>query len=358
MAKTLLSQRGTISLLTAGFGQRTEFTLAGSVQTYRVYLRARMDLTIAGGAANGTLQNRGSVLATLNQIALEDSGSIETLVDCRVAKVFGEMFAPRPLNNFTRLAAGGAQANTILHEMIPLHFGLSILGNPQETAFAEKDPSKKLFLRVDPLGSAQAMRDRLLLTSDRTWTINALTLEVVQRIDPYTRQKPLFQPVIRQLASVTVTGTATNIPLPINSDKFLAAIVVQQTAGEFEVQDIITNIEIRSDRRAYYDGRLSANAATVGAGAVVGIVADIEQTEFGGGVPVAGYHCVNFVENGRLGNALNPAVDSNLRVIFDAALSATAGTNMVRVWGIELQRVRRADGTMVTAERIPWLDAA
>lgn len=350
MAKTILKQLGTLSLA-AALGQRTEYLMANAVQTYRNYIRLRLDLTVAGGAANGTLQNRGSLAACMNVLGLDDSGSIETLIDARAAKQIAEMFAPRPLNNFSRLATGAAAANTILTEMIPLHFGLPILGNPQETAFMEKDAKKKLRLLIEPLGSATAFRDRLLLTSDRTWTINALTAEVVQRLDPYTRQKPLFQPVIRQLASLNNIAAGAGQTIAINSDKFLAALLIQQTAGEFEVGDILTNIEVRSDRRVYYDGRISLNAATVAAGVANGMAADIEQTEFGGAVPTIGYHGINFCENGRLSNALNPAIDSNLRITFDAAVSATAGVNLVRVYGIELQRVRG-----LTADNIPWLD--
>lgn len=353
MSKTVLKQLGTLNLLTAGLGQRSEFLLANAVQTYRLYVRLRADVSVAAGAANGTLQNRGSLCAVINTLSLDDSGSIESQIDGRAAKQFAEMFAPRPLNNFARLASGAIQANTILTEMIPLHFGLPILANTQETSFMEKDAKKKLRLLIEPLGSAQAFRDRLLLTSDRTWTINALTAEVVQRLDPYTRSKPLFQPVIRQLGSLNNIATGANQSIAINTDKFLAAILILQTAGEFEVGDIITNLEVRSDRRVYYDGRMSMNAATVAAGVANGILSDIEQTEFGGGVPTVGYHGINFCENGRLANALNPAVDSNLRINFDAVVSATTGTNLVRVFGVELQRVRG-----VTADFIPWLDKA
>jgi len=324
-AKSIMKRVDQKSLLAAAWGQETVIELVRNVQTHRLQLKALADLTIAGGAASGVVQNRGSLLSLFN-LAIEDSGTRETIVEGRVAKVFAEMFAPRPLNDYLRLAAGDAAANIPLYESLPFHFALPVSGNPQETAFMERDPSKPLRLVLTTVPDA---RNTLTSGNDRTWTWNVFTVELGQKVDPYTRVKPLFVLVMRKLASLIVAGAAADIGIPITSDKWLHSIVVQSTAGGYEVADIIDSLELKSDRRSYYDVKFSA-----------GFLAGAEQAVFGGGVPVGGYFGFLFAESGRLSNCLNPVEDSNLvaRISVDA-LSATPGTNVVTVWGLECQRV-------------------
>jgi len=325
---------GQQSLLDVALGQETAFQLTRSVQTHRLAIRLAASLTISAGAASGTIQNRGSLFG-LVEISLDDSGSRETILPGSVLKMFSEMFAPRALNDFTRLTSGAA-ATYPLDEGLVVHFALPSIMRPKETAFMERDRNKPLTLYIR---TAADPRAALSSGNDRTWAFNSFTAEVGQDYGA-SAHRPAYVPVIRRIGSKIVSGAANDQEIPIASDKHLAAIIVQQTASGFEVGDIIDSLEIRSDRN-----HIVGNGGNYS----LDYLEKREQAKFGGGLPVTGYSCFRFLDGGRLTDMVNPVEDSNLRVKFNCdGLSATAGTNRVDVWGLEMQRVAN-----VTAPRVP-----
>lgn len=308
-------------------GSRIPFELNHNVQTWGLYARSRMDLSIAAGAADGTVRNRGSVLAGIRRISMEDNGEEKTIVDARVAKVFAEMLAEQALDDFTRLASGAVQANTILHEMLPLHFALPRLVRPFETVFMEADVKKDIRFWVETVPD---LRAALSSGNDRTWTINSWTLELGQEFDPDTQLRPFYVPVMREIArDVLAVAPGADHPIRIETDAPLAGIVVQQEAGGFEVTDIIDAAQLQSDSRDFQRGAFTQD-----------FLRQYQQTKFAGEVADGGYLRYWFCQGGKLSNALDPRREPGLSLLVNVdGLSAVAGTNIIHVWGLELREV-------------------
>lgn len=321
---TKIQRIGLQSLLDVPLGQRTLFEMVKAVQNYRWLARVRMDLSIAAGAADGVIRNRGCVIAALRKFLLDDSGTTDFDADPRVIKVIAEAMAPRALNDFNRLANGGVQANTILHELLPINLALKLIARQQETVFIERDSEKDLVAIFETVPDVRAA---LSTGNDRTWTVNSFQIELGQELDEGPNlPAPLYMTRVRKVAQKIISGAASGIAIKIRTERPIAMLVIQQTAGGFEVADIIDAWQLRSDRRLFYDGKFTED-----------FYQKVEQTEFGGGVPTDGYFVVNALKGGLLGNAINPDADTNLTLEVDVdALSAVAGTNIVDVWAVEL----------------------
>lgn len=195
---------------------------------------------------------------------------------------------------------------------------------PSEAFYITKNrqAERKLTLQIQP---AAVPRDTVLLGSDRVWTHNTFVADVLQKLESEEGTPPIFDVVIRQVGDDVLAGAVADRDIPLTTNKHrVLGLLVEESAADYEVADIIDDLAIVSDERIIVQKT------------PVGILNNEEQAEFGGGVPINGYHFFPFTESGRWGGAINPARDHNVRVRYSAnALSGTAGTNRVRVWAIE-----------------------
>lgn len=303
-------------------GQSTQIEMVRGVQHLGLLIRLRADVTITVGAASGTVRNRGRIISLIERIRLSENGDVSTDIDPRALDAHVASRAPQAFTQFTALANGDIQANTILEDMIFLPFADPLLGNSFETAFVEKNARQPLFLEVETVPN---YRDALLEGSDRTFVVNSFTIEVGQTIDRVTSALPFFIPVFRLLASEQITGTVNGLEIPLNVKGFVANLVIQQIGnGLYEATDIITALEIRGSRVRFDDGRFTPDWFR-----------QAHEFKFGGAVP-PGYTIRNLVTNGRFGGVHNPLADPDINVIVDALPSVVFGTSsFIRVWGLE-----------------------
>lgn len=336
--KEILTRLNTADLTAAPFGQRTRIPMVNGVQTHAVVMRPRADISIAaGGGADGTLRNKGSVWALIDKVVVEENGRARTIVDGRVLRKLTEAWAPQQLDERTRLASGAIQANTILSELGILYFASPLMQRKQETAFMEQNHRLPLTLQLETVANPYA---RLIDGGTRVLTVNSFTVEIGQVLDKLSLGvPPVFVPVIREIGSEVISGNVSQLRVPLHSQHFLSAIVIQQLAGDFEVEDIVSAIALESDHSALHEGQFS-----------YAFLKEMQQALFGGEVVEDdGYLVFNFLSHGRLSDALNPNADSNLRLVVDAAPSAVVGTSQIRVWAVELQRIPG-----LTASEVPF----
>ena len=303
-------------------GQTTQIEMVRGVQHLGLLVRVRADITISAGSTSGTVRNRGRASAFIERIRLSENGDVSTDIDPRALGAHVASRAPRDFTQFTALATGDAQANTILEDMIFLPFADPMLGNSFETAFVEKNARQPLFLEFETVPSYLLA---LLEGSDRTFVVNSLTVEVGQTIDRITAALPFFIPVYRLLASEQITGAVNGLEIPLNVKGFVANLIVQQIGnGLYEAADIITALEIRGSRVRFDDGRFTPDWFR-----------QAHEFKFGGSVP-AGYTVRNLVTNGRFGGVHNPIADPDINIIVDALPSVVFATSSaIRVWGLE-----------------------
>lgn len=303
-------------------GQTTQVEMVRGVQHLGLFIRVRADITIESGTVNGVVRNRGRAIAFIERIRLSENGDVSTDIDPRALDAHVASRAPRDFTQFTALATGGAQVNTILEDMIFLPFADPLLGNSFETAFVEKNARQPLFLEIETVPSYY---NAIQNGADRTFTMNSLTVEIGQTIDRVTSALPFFIPVYRLLASEQITGVVNGLEIPLNVKGFVANLIIQQIGnGLYEASDIITALEIRGSRVRFDDGRFTPDWFR-----------QAHEFKFGGSVP-PGYTVRNLVTNGRFGGVHNPIVDPDINVIVDALPSVVFGTSsFIRVWGLE-----------------------
>lgn len=303
-------------------GQATQIEMVRGVQHLGIKCRVRADVSIVGGSTEGTVRNSGRALALINRIRISENGTVSTNVDPRVLHVHAQSRAPKEFTQFTALPDGTVQANTILEDYIYLPFADPLLGNSFETNFIEKNASQPLFVEIETVGNYQTA---LIEGGDRTLTVNSLTVEIGQQIDRITSSRPFFLPVYRLLATEIITGTITDLEIPLNINGFVGNLIVQQIGnGLYEASDIITGLEVKGSKVRLDDGRFTPDWFR-----------QAHEYDFGGVVP-AGYVVRNLVTNGRFGGIHNPLQDPELSLVVDATTSAVFGTTSeIRVWGLE-----------------------
>lgn len=331
MGQTRRSNQGVLNLLQNPLGQKTYYDLISDRPVEEIRIRPNANITIAGGTSSGTLQNRGSALALIRGIEIEDGGKIVQRIDGRVLKIIAEMCAPRTLADFVRVPSGAAAGAADFYEGADMQFGAPIFAVPRElfykamTRAAGVSPKLRIGFETVPDVRAALFAGGM----DRTVTLNSFVAEVMQHLDANDDTPPQFCPVYQQLAQQVVAGALADfsIPLSAQGDR-VALLVIQFTAGDFEVSDILTNLQLISDQREIV-GKTTDKALST-----------FEQLDFGGSFPIPGYHVFNFCDGGRWGNAIDPLKDTNLRLIVNVpGVSATAGQNLIRAWGMGLRTV-------------------
>lgn len=321
-----------VPVLPGDQGRRMYLDLSTAVQTHRVLVTVEATLTIGAGGAT-SIRNRGSVLGIIDECGIEEAGGDRSVLNGRIARMFAEMFAPSALSA-TRLTATAAAAY-VLRESFSLHYASPISANPADTTFREKDSKKKVqFFVKFRTGN---LYDYIIGGAPGGTTVTLVTVRVRQAYDARSTRRPHFIPSYR-MQSVQVPGANTDLPLAIQTEKYIRAMVIQQDSDVGEVGDIITGLELRGDQRTYLGpGKIAWDD-----------LARDQEEEFGGAVYSAGvglgqngYLSFNAQKGGRLSNLISPSDDTNLRFIFDAKPSVVAGAanGIIRVALCELEKV-------------------
>jgi len=322
-------RQGGPNLLTVGLGQVTEQDLIASTRTYYVQTRVSATIGVAGGTTDATsIANRGSVLALLDEVILNEAGSVAGRLDARALGVFNEIAAPKDLSSrATRLTSADLGVGTYtIEESVYYNVALgALLRKSGEVSYVPKSAMARFFLQYRTVGAA-SVHDRLYVGGDRVVTVSALDAEVVQHHDNVSSKSamPVFMSGYRQVANEVISGTVTDFEIELNTQYPVCALLVQQISGEIEVDDIITKISLIGPNRNPIPDRIAA--ATY---------ADLVSRRFAGNLP-AGYLPIVFVGGGNLSDMYNPAMNPRIRLRVDAAVSASAGTSSIRVWAWEL----------------------
>lgn len=314
-----------VDLTVNPFGQISTRAMVRQVQHQGLFVRLRADISIAGGSGAGTIRNRGLLSALIRRQNINENGDRSTQVDPRVAKVFAAAMAPQTQTEVVALADDGIQANTILEDFIPLHLAIPLLASPHETNFLERDPDQDLDLEFE---TQPVPATTLIDGGDFTsFTVNAFTAEIGQKIDRVTGSLPFFIPLYRQVAQRVITGAVTDEEIPLKVNGFVGMLIVQQLGGSaWETADVITRMELKGSAVKHFEGRFTDD-----------FMRQFHEMQFGGAIP-PGYTVYNFLENGRLSGAHNPIQDPDLKLVVDADVSALGGTTQINVWALELNQ--------------------
>jgi hypothetical protein len=300
--------------------------LIGAVRTLCIQLRFRCTITLAAGPATAIL-NGGSILALFSRAGVDENGTRYIDGELRSLGVLSQMQSPRVIDLGRTVLSSTANGATALEESVFLYFSTPLGAGPAETMYLERQVRQALNVFVQQ----QTNGVGTLVQTPGTATISNMTVDVVQRFDVNRSERTLLLPVIRTL-EFPVAGAATELPLKIDSSRYIRAILIQQdTSGAGEVTDIINSLALRADGKDIigpslipYEN-LQAQA----------------QTEFAGDVVSRGYLPLWFQKGGRLSNLLNPNTMVNLRFIVNCQPSVTVGavSSLIRVTLVELEQV-------------------
>lgn len=303
-------------------GQRVTSDLKNGFKNYWIRLVARATVQVAVAPATA-LRNRGSVFAMFDEIGIDENGTDRHLYDGRMLRFISEVHAPSALDSVRAQVAIGTYN---LEEQATLFFSHPLAAAPEETSYREIDARQKLqvFAKLNATPSA-----RIFNVGGATVTISNISIDVKQVFDDRSPTVPLFIPVARQML-FEVSGTNPLATEYIKTSRFTRGIaIMQDTDTDGEVSDIINALALRGDNRDIIGPQQISFRD---------LVLDQEAIYGGAVTQQGGYLFLNFQENGKLSNIINPADDVNLRFEFDWKVSAGAGTSRVRVALLELER--------------------
>lgn len=320
-----------VPILPGDQGRRLYLDMENAVQTHRLHFTVEADVQISVASATA-IRNRGSVLAMIDELGVEEAGAERTVLDGRLAGIIAQAYAPSTLSatRQTVLTVG----TVTLRETIAVHYASPISANPAETTFRERNVKRRLqaFVKF----KTGNLGDQVLQAGAATLTVTNVRVRVRQAYDDRSTGRPFYLPTYRQQVA-QVASANTDLKEEIKTEKFIRLIALQQDSDVGEVGDIIKEVEFKGDRRHI-----------IGPGKIAwdDLTRDQEE-EFGGavystgvGLGQNGYLVLNFQKGGRLSNIINPNDDTNLRFVLNVAPSVVAGaTNgKVRVGIVELEQ--------------------
>lgn len=328
---------------------------AGQRQTNRLLAPGQhhyLDVTVEGDliqtVAAGTILNRGSILAAFDLCGIIENGQDRRVLDPRIERFYSETRGDSGLSN-VRLASN-AIATTHLKETFRVYFADRRQLRPRETAFLVKDPRADFFFFHQLNNTLNGYNK---ICSGANGSLQNVRVSVIQRYADTEVDRPYFLPVCRQISQDIVAANGA-LDIPLRPEWPVRALVIQQDAN-FEVNDIINKIALRGDTREIIGPELIEFNQ---------LARDMES-EYGGGVfgpsnnavsifEGAGYLIIEFPTDGRLNTILNPAQDTNLRLVVDCqpTVTALAANSKIRVGLIMLEH----DNTRVDANGRPLVD--
>lgn len=320
-----------VPILPGDQGRRLYLDMENAVQTHRLLFTFEADVAITVAAAT-LIRNRGSVLAMIDEMGVEEAGGERVVLDGRLAGIIAQAFAPSTLSS-TRVTST-AVGTTTVRETIAVHFASPISANPAETTFRERNVKRRLqaFVKF----KTGNLGDQVLQAGGATLTVTNVRVRIRQDYDDRSTMRPFYIPTYRQQVA-QVASANTDLKEEIKTEKFIRMFILQQDSDVGEVGDIVKNVELKGDRRHLIGpGKIAWDDLTRD-----------QEAEFGGAVYTTGtglgqnaYLVLHFQKGGRLSNVINPNDDTNLRFVLDVAPSGVAGaTNgKVRIGIVELEQ--------------------
>jgi len=305
----VVGQRATTPLLN---GRRTRLL--------RCKFSVGCNITVAGTSQ----RNRGSALALLDFVGLDQAGTDKIIMDPRLARFYSEVNSPSALPS-TRLSGFGVQ-NLTLEETFYLYCSHPRIALPMETSFIEVNIGNQLLAFMQY--NADATK---LLGGAPTVAFSAPTLKVQQVFDASRDEAPYLVPFVRQL-NQDVTGANDALRVDLRGSRYLAGILIQQDTNIGEVTDIVNKLTLRGDGKDIIGPKAVPWADLV----------DHQAGEMGGSVATPrSYLAYNFLNDGKLSKLLNPGNYTNLRLEFDAQPSVTAGvtSSKLRIALVEYEAI-------------------
>lgn len=316
-------------LTTAAAIKRTPSQMQNGVRNTNIWLRVTATCAIDNTADATAVLNRGSVLALLDEIVLDENGTDRMVIDGRALRFYSEMLAPSALSA-TRVTVVTKNKSYALEEMVCVNFAHPLSLDPLETSFVEHDVRQRLNVSFRPAANFVA---RLFTVGSAVVTVTNLNIEVLQEYDlaPASGIKqPYFIPrIVQQVENVTNTNAAQRAYIK-TTNMIRAFVVAQRGTTLGEVGDILNGFVLRGDTRPIISAQSN-------------IAAYLLRQEFtmGGAVVTANrsYFGINFQRYGQLSECLNPGQDTNLRFEFSVQTSAadTSGSQLV-ITSFELVR--------------------
>lgn len=296
-------------------GQRQTNRLLAPGQHH--YLTVTVEGDLIQTVAAGTILNRGSILAAFDRMGIIENGQDRVVLDARILRYYSESRADSGLSA-TRLTSN-AIATTHLKETFRVYFADRRQLRPRESAYMVRDPRAEFFFFHQLNGTLNGYNK---IVTGANGSLQNVKVSVVQRYADTETDRPFFLPVARQISQQVAAANGA-LEVPLRPEWPVRAILIQQDAN-FEVNDIINKIALRGDNREIIGPELVEYNQ---------LARDLED-EYGGsvfGLPAAtafegfGYLLIDFSQDGRLNSILNPAQDSNLRLVFDCQPTVTAG---------------------------------
>lgn len=340
MLRAQYTPRKTLVIDPTVVGQSRQYSdLLNGTQTRWIDFVLSATITI-GTAAAAAILNRGSLLAAVNSMGVEENGTDRIVIDGRVARFYAEVSSPSALTaqRLTSTAVGATQ----LRELVRVYFAHPFSINPMETAYVEQNVLAKLQAFV-LLAESSATKIATPGGGGGTVVLSNVTVTVAQKHDRFMAPvKPLFVPFIKQYVD-TVVGADALHTIPIKTPRYIRFMFIsQETSTSGEVNDIVNSLALRGDARDIIGPTMQA-------------MQDLDnamEAEYGGAVYATANHAhlaLQFAENGRLTGCINPLQDTNLRIEANVQPSASAGSSLIRITTLELERVAG-----LTADKIPF----
>lgn len=281
-----------------------------------LYLTYRFSATLTIAAAPVTsIRNAGSLLSQFTELGLNENGEDVVRFDPRLAGIISQANAARVVSS-TRLTSTAIGVTNLVETVrVPLANPRAV--NPAETAFVARDPRAALQAFVTHVPNVAAIVD----AGAATVTITNVTVTIEQQYDDETGEfPPILRPFYQELIQ-PVQNAANNVPFYIRTTRYLRAVVIQQDTNVGEVNDALTGLIFRGDRRVY----IGPNAI-----AFNGLQRE-QEFELAGEVLRSGYLYIDLQRSGRLSNVINPNTDTNLRFELNQVPSVTAGATSTNI---------------------------
>lgn len=317
------TRRAFVGTITPTIGQRSRINLINGVRTF--WLSCRFRATAQVSVANATnVRNRGSVMALFDEVGILDNGTERWNLNGRLSRYISEMVAARILSS-TR--AANTIATYALEETVIIPFAWPFAVSPVETAFVERDPRQALEFFVNYNGAAAS----LFTVGGATVAITNPSVSVIQVYDENRAARPKFLPTARVIPQlVTAPAPGGSLEMSLRTTRFIRALALMSNSDVGEVNDVITNLSFRGDRREVI-GPAQVPYEELIRNTELGFAGDVSAGGFGNTPTGDVYLGLNFQESGRLSNILNPQYDTNWRFLFTAGTTAAAGATRTEI---------------------------
>lgn len=317
-------------------GQRKYAQLSQNSFTYMLYLVLRATFVVSVAVVT-SVKFPGSAAQAFDFVGINENGFDRVLVDPRIASFVGQMRAQSTLTSVRMGAVATGTYNLV--ETVPIWFSNPNSLNPGETAFRERNPVAltQAFVQLSATAAAN-----IAVPGGATVALSAASVDVIQVHNPNQKSLPWFIPFISQQIT-PVNATNANLRIPLMTDRYLAALVINSESSFGLVPDVINNLRLASDVRQYIGPQMQSwedagrQSELYFGGAVYtpNLAAGIYSSNNAAGKPFA--VGLDFMHHGQLSTMIDPN-ETNLRLEVDCQVSAFGANSLIRTTTVEMVR--------------------